>query len=221
MRLTSRTRARRTALARRLRDDRGLTLIELLVSIVILGVITVPLGDALITFFGSTGRTTNELGVSHDAQIAASYFAHDVQSLGRRDWTAPPYLLAQSVEVNVAAAGGLAPCGVAGTPDAVVRLLWDDPSVAQTPTLVRVAYVVRTVGTEKQLHRIRCVGGATPVSDLVLAHNVVSVDPVVCSTSCTAAPALPQTVTLTVHLRAPGSTDPVLDIVLTGQRRQT
>ena len=67
--------------------------------------------------------------------------------------------------------------------------------------------------------RIR-IGDPTPVSDLVLAHNVDSVDAVVCSSTCTAT-VVPQTVTLTVHLRAPGSTDPVLDIVLTGQRRQT
>jgi prepilin-type N-terminal cleavage/methylation domain-containing protein len=206
------------------RADRGVTLIELLVAIAILGIISVPLGNALITFFQHTDETTNRLSESHDAQIAAAYFTQDVGSIGRRDWTAAPFPLAQSVEVNVPATGGLYPCGTDGTPDAAARLLWDDPSAAQTPSVIRVAYVVETVSGASELHRIKCVGASTtPVSDLVLIHNLSSVDPVQCSTACTGTSGqpVPQTVTLVVHIQVPSSGDPILTVTLTGQRRQT
>lgn len=205
------------------RDDRGVTLIELLVAVAILGIISVPLGNALISFFQHTDETTNRLSESHDAQIASAYFAQDVASIGRRDWTAAPFPLAQSVEVNAPTAGGLFPCGTVGTPNAAVRLLWDDPSAAQTPPVVRVAYVVETVSGEQQLHRIKCVGNSTPVSDLLLVHNLSSLDAVQCSTSCTGTSGtpVPAAVTLTVHIQVSGTADPVLTVTLTGQRRQT
>jgi prepilin-type N-terminal cleavage/methylation domain-containing protein len=195
------------------RDDRGITLTELLVAMVVLGLIMVPLGNAVIQLIRLTDDTSRRLSESHDMQTAAAYFASDVQSVGTRDWSAYPYPLRPSVEQNVAAAGGLYPCGAAGTPAAVVRLAWDDPAGASSaPDVVRVAYVVTTVGAELRLRRIQCVGSATPVSDIVLAHNLEPPGAVLgCVPSCTASPA---TLTLTLKIRE-------LSVVLSGQRRQT
>jgi prepilin-type N-terminal cleavage/methylation domain-containing protein len=227
MQLISPPRTRRGLLARlreHNREDAGFTLVELLVSIVIMGVITVPLAAALIMFFQRSNETTNRLSVNHDVQISSSYFAQDVASIGRHDWTAVPFPLAQSVQLNVAwnagiGASNLGKCGTSGT--AAVRLLWDDPS-AGSSSLVSVSYVVKTVNGESQLHRVKCTGtSSTPVSDTVLAHNVTSVDTVTCSTTCESATLPPQTVTLVLHLKAPNSTDPDLKVTLTGQRRQT
>jgi prepilin-type N-terminal cleavage/methylation domain-containing protein len=73
------------------RPDDGVSLIELLVAIVLLGVIAVPLGNAVISFFRNTNATTNRLAESHDSQISSAYFAQDVQSIGVRAWgTIPP-----------------------------------------------------------------------------------------------------------------------------------
>jgi prepilin-type N-terminal cleavage/methylation domain-containing protein len=204
-------------------DDRGLTLTEVLVSIVIIGIIIVPLGNAMIGFLKHSDSVSRRLDESHDVQIAAAYFAQDVQSIGTRDWAAHPYPLRQSVELNAPATGGLYPCGVAGTPDAVVRFAWDDPADATgPPTVVRVAYVVSTVDGERRLRRLVCTGSGPPASDVVLAHNVDNTLPTVaCSTSCTAAPDIPQTVTLTLRVRDPASDGPALIVVLSGQRRQT
>lgn len=204
------------------RDDRGVTLIEVLIAMAILTVIMVPLGNAMISFFRNTDETNGRLSESHDAQIAAAYFAQDVQSLGRRDWGATGFGLQQSIEVNVASAGGLFPCAP-GTPNAVIRFLWDDT----TAGVVRVSYVVQTVGTERQLHRIVCIGSSAVSSDVVLAHNLdpaAAVGPAACATSCVGGvgvPAVPQWVKLTLTLKSPATTGAGLNVTLVGQRRQT
>jgi prepilin-type N-terminal cleavage/methylation domain-containing protein len=208
----------RAALAR---DDRGLTLIELLITIVIMGVIVAPLGDALILFLRSDAKTTARLSESHDAQISAAYFAQDVQSVGTHDWSTYPYPLKQSIELNVAAASGNYPCGGASTPTATVRFAWDDPTTASgNPSVIRVAYAVQTVGAETQLRRITCTGSSTVSSDVVLVHNLVGTPTVTCSTTCTDA-AVPATVTLSLQVQNPADTGAALTIVLNGQRRQT
>jgi prepilin-type N-terminal cleavage/methylation domain-containing protein len=207
---------------RRRRDDRGVTLIEVLVAISILTVIMVPLGNALISFFRNTDATSGRLSESHDAQIAAAYFAQDVQSLGRRDWGATGFALQQSIEVNVGSADGPYPCAP-GTPNAAIRFLWDDTIAG----VVRVSYVVQTVGTERQLRRITCIGSSAISSDLVLAHNLdpgAAVGPPVCSTSCdggVGVPAVPQWVKLTLTLKSPATTGAGLTVTLVGQRRQS
>jgi prepilin-type N-terminal cleavage/methylation domain-containing protein len=206
------------------RDDRGVTLIEVLVAIVILGIIIVPLGNALISFSRNTDDTTRRLSESHDVQIMAAYFAQDVQSVGVRE-AAAPYKLKQSIEPGASGTSGPYPCGTASTPPALVRFAWDDPTNASATRVVRVSYVVQTVGTENQLHRITCLNPpATPTSDIVLAHNVSTATPpfLTCfnPSSCTSA-LVPQSVTLTVTIKNPSSSGSPITLILTGQRRQT
>jgi prepilin-type N-terminal cleavage/methylation domain-containing protein len=209
--------------ARNGRTDHGVTLLEVLIAIVISGIIMIPLANTLLNFIDSTDETTNRLAESHDVQIAAAYFAQDVQSLGARDWDSWPYPLQQSVELDAPATGGLYPCGELATPDAVVRLAWDDPQDATSaPAVVRVAYVVVVTATERQLHRITCVDSATPVADIVVVHNLDPTDPVViCSSACTGAPAVPAWITLRLTIRSAGSSGTAVVVDLTGQRRQT
>jgi prepilin-type N-terminal cleavage/methylation domain-containing protein len=208
------------------RDERGVTLVEVLIVVVIIGIIVVPLGNALLSYFRYNDEINSRLSASHDAQIAAAYFAQDVQSVGTRDWSTPAFPLAQSIEQNAPAAGGRFPCGPAGTPVAVVRFAWDDPTDATgAPAVVRVAYVVVTSGDERQLRRLSCGGSTTPTSTLVLAHNLDQDrvnDPAVavtCSSSCTAATP-PQYVTMTLRIEDPANGGS-FTVTLTGQRRQT
>jgi prepilin-type N-terminal cleavage/methylation domain-containing protein len=206
--------------------DEGFTLIELLLVIVILGIIAVPLGNVMLAYLHNTDATTGRLIESHDAQITTSYFQQDVASTGTRKWsdTNTPYAPTQSVETNVVATGGLFPCGTATTPNAVVRLAWDDSvnATAGTSTVIRAAYVVQTASGQTQLHRLVCSGSSTVTSDTVLAHDVVSVT-VSCSSACGGSGNnVPRTVTLvlTVHDSASkaGST---YVTTLAGQRRET
>ncbi|MEV8514983.1 prepilin-type N-terminal cleavage/methylation domain-containing protein [Dactylosporangium sp. NPDC051484] len=203
------------------RDERGLTLVEVLVAIAILGIIIIPLGNALLSFIRNTDDTTRRLSESHDAQIMAAYFAQDVQSVGVRDWEKDGFPLKQSIFPNVdynslAYNSPADKCGADDTPKAVVGFAWNNRGTSET---VRVSYVVKTVGTERQLHRIRCVGSLAPVN-IVLARNVVDATPPDCSAVCSAAPKVPQSVTLTVTIKASGGQQPLI-VTLTGQRRQT
>jgi prepilin-type N-terminal cleavage/methylation domain-containing protein len=153
--------------------DRGLTLIELLITITILGIIAVPLSAALITYFQHTDDTTSRLGLSHDAQIASSYFTQDVQSMGTHNWGATDFPLARSVYTD-----GAKPyaCGPA-TPVALLRMSWDNPSAAHGGPVWQVVYYLKPVdGGLSELHRVVCTGSpASQGPDLVLAHNVSKV----------------------------------------------
>jgi prepilin-type N-terminal cleavage/methylation domain-containing protein len=211
---------------RRRHAEAGFTLTELLVSVTILGVIAFPLGNVMIGFLHNSNATIGRLAESHDAQISAAYFAQDVASLGARNWsdTVTPYAYLQSVELNAPASGGLYPCGAASLPNAVIRLAWDDyPNGASAaPVQTRAAYVIETVGSQQQLHRITCAGNATVVSDAVLAHDLVSAT-AACATNCTGTgSALPRRITLTLTIADPesGSGNPYT-VTLTGDRRQT
>ena len=210
----------------RYRNEAGFTLIELLISVTLLGVVAVPLGNVMIGFLRNSNATTGRLAESHDAQISAAYFAQDVTSLGARNWadTVTPYAYLQSVELAAPAAGGLYPCGASSLPNAVIRLAWDDyPNGASAaPVRTRAAYVVETVGGQQQLHRITCAGSATPVSDVVLAHDLVSAS-AACATSCTGTGnALPRRITLTLTIADPASgSGSSYSVALTGDRRQS
>jgi prepilin-type N-terminal cleavage/methylation domain-containing protein len=206
-----------------LRDDRGFTLTEVLITIVILGVIILPLGNAVIGFIRLTDDTSTRLSESHDVQLAVAYFAQDVNGLGTRDWSGYPYRPRRSVELNAPATGGLYPCGPGGTPAAVLRLAWDDPeSVAAAPTITRASYVVVTAGGEHTLHRMVCAGSATVVSDIVVIHNLdpAATPVVVCQPPCATVP-VPASITLTLAIKAPGNTGAATALILSGQRRQT
>jgi prepilin-type N-terminal cleavage/methylation domain-containing protein len=200
------------------RGDEGVTLIELLMAIVLLGIIAVPLGGALISFFHNTNATTDRLAESHDAQIAAAYFAQDVDSIGVRAWSstaASP--MRTSVETNAPPRSGTFPCGLSTDANAVIRMAWDDPTSATARRTVIVSYVVRQVGSEKQLHRMRCDDGtANPTSDLVLAHYVGSVG----APALTGPAGIPQSVSVTLTIKAPSDSGSLV-VTLFGQRRQT
>ncbi|ADJ46219.1 hypothetical protein AMES_4394 [Amycolatopsis mediterranei S699] len=204
------------------RSDAGFTLIELLIVVVILGVVAAPIANAVIVSIKNTDATSARLAVSHDAQQSAAFFAQDVAAVGLRDYSGAvangkvPY--SPSIQLGAAYDGGGQVCGTAATPVSVLRLLsddWDTSTPAATRRTAIVAYYL--AGTE--LHRLRCLGSTTPVSDSVVAHNVAPGTPAVtCSSACTDA-AVPLWVKFTFTAVARNA-DPY-PITLFGQRRQT
>jgi prepilin-type N-terminal cleavage/methylation domain-containing protein len=204
------------------RDQAGFTLIELLMTISIMGVITVPLGNLVIEYFQNTTQTVARVAESHDAQLAAAYFAQDVASTGHRDNSdstnpSPPAL--QSVW-TASTSGEPYACG-SGTN--LVLFVWDEFGSSTAPaTVIEVAYTTQTVSGEKRLVRWSCPGPSAPQTSAVLAHDVDpgSAPSVSCSTTCTGA-IPPTTVSLQLSVKDPADRGSAYQLTLRGQRRQS
>jgi len=205
--------------------ESGFTLIELMVAVIVMGIITVPLGNFMLEYLQNTTTTTDRFSDSHDIQLASAYFAQDVAATGLHS-AVSPYPLVQSVWTTSPPAAPY--CGQAvGT----VKLLlsWDSWTVtgsgnsatgADTPASV--AYAV----SGSTLHRVYCATGSITSSDVTVVHGLRAVT-VSCSSTCNAgapnAGTPPATVSLSLQI-ATGTTDqaaPSAPIVLTGQRRQS
>jgi prepilin-type N-terminal cleavage/methylation domain-containing protein len=201
------------------RDDSGFSLVELLLVIVILGVITVPLANVIIASLQHTDQSAGRLAESHDAQLSSAYWAADVASIGTRSTTDPrDPQLKPSVETGMAYADGAYPCGTAGTPPAVVRFAWDDVVDSTTTTVVVVAYIAKPVDGRFELHRLQCAGSTTPVTDVVLAHDLLAPPVVECDGGACAG--VPRSVLLRLTIKDSKSREPSYEVTLTGHRRQ-
>ncbi|GAA0925371.1 prepilin-type N-terminal cleavage/methylation domain-containing protein [Kribbella koreensis] len=206
------------------RDERGFTLIEVLITITLMGVVGLALSDLVISALKEMSATSDRLDVSQDEQLGAVYFARDVAAFGVRDYGAAigggslPFK--PSIQLDAADDAGGTTCGPA--PVSALRLLSDDWDLSVVPPVRRtavVAYYLQPVDGVLELHRARCVGSSTPSSDVRLSQSVkpgsVSVS---CSTPCTAVVA-PLSVTLRYTATKPSSGDQV--VVLSGLRRQS
>lgn len=192
------------------RSDGGFTLIELLITVVIIGVITAPLGNFVIAYFQNLADTQDRLSDSHDIQIASAYFSRDVANLGvRPSMTSIDFQ--QSVWVNDAPA----PCAPE-LGNAVLLLEWGDPQDATH--IHSVGYVAESDGA---LHRVYCAPGSGEAADIPVVHNLRSASVPPCApVACESAPP-PSTVRLTLQI-ATGPNDraaPAEPVTLTGQRR--
>ena len=199
------------------RSEAGFTLVELIVSIAILGLIAGALSGAAMAAFRTTGETDVSLSESDDLQLAASYLADDAQGAATFAGTGTPR------------------CGSDPAAALVLELRgrsFDPGTLAARVTVI--SYVLRA-GTEpgvvsRALHRLSCEAAAspapgyplTPARDVVVARLLsTGTAPVVscrdaagATVACSAADA--RTVALTLTSRSG-------DVVSTllGRRRTT
>jgi prepilin-type N-terminal cleavage/methylation domain-containing protein len=138
-------------------NERGFTLVELLIVIAVLPLIVGALSLGLISVFSLQSGVSNRLGDTSDSQIVSSTFENDVQS-------------AASVTTSAADPGGQ--CGPSGE-NQMLGLAWNtNASQGGYETIVSYAEVQN--GTAWNLVRQYCSAGysATPTSTTVISYNV-------------------------------------------------
>lgn len=204
--------------------DGGFTLVELLITIVILGIIAVPLTSVVITFFLNSSDTTARLSESHAEQITNAYWQQDVASMGVRDGYQPAqstYPLKPSVDTS----GNLLDPGCKSALPAgqvVVAMKWNQYDISGQATQVGVAYIAQPAGSEYTLVRAQC-SGSSLESETTMARYLTGVPTVACAgvSSCDSTATAPTSMTLSMTVSDPTGKNPPLAVTLTGQRRQT
>jgi type II secretory pathway pseudopilin PulG len=129
-------------------DERGISLIELLIAITITTIISGALVGSIYFGFRATSTTQTQLTQSAKANVLASYFVEDAQN-------------ATGVGKNVTES--TAACGSGATPVAV--LFTNDTT---TPSQSSVSYYTATVNNSLNVYRRTCDGGTPRAPSLVI-----------------------------------------------------
>ena len=145
---------------RRLRDagDEGFTLIELVITLVILPLILGAIAVALLVTFQDQVGVSTRISTSADAQVTSAYFVRDVESAMYVTTTATP---APGSVAWPSTAGPTGACG-SGT-ELIVSLAWPGGQQSITKTATVVSYWRMSNGL---LERELCKGSASPSSGI-------------------------------------------------------
>lgn len=209
--------------------DEGFTLIEVVVTVAILGIVSVVLLGVVFEYLKTTTSTQSRLRESTDQQFVSTYWQNDVSAIGNRSLNAAnianPVPSAQSV--FLAPVGGCGSSVSGGT--IVVRFEWKkfdvgaDEAGAWGAVDQAAAYVAVPDGTQFVLKRVRCDAGVAGPA-LTVAHNLTAQPLVQCdgSSACPTDGSLPKKVTMKLNVGNIGAAkeDTGYVTVLTGDRRQ-
>ena len=191
----------------RRQDQSGVTLVELLVTVVIMSMIMSAIAASFVTAFNSTRPNTDRVRVSNAAQVIASFLERDAQSAGGTNPSTGT--IDNSIGVSKTDAAGCNP-----DPSLVLRFSWIDRVPAAT-AVGRVANYYFD-SSAHQIVRKTC-GTDGSASSLTLGKDIASV--VAKCDGATACPtSLPDTVTLDVTSVTP-STGPAYTYSLTASLR--
>lgn len=194
-------------------------MIELVITVAIMGIIVTALTGVVISYFKTTVDTQARMTESQDVQFAAAYWQRDVASIGVRAYDAPSKSFPLQQSVNVSPSCAL-PSGTT-----VVTLAWSEyvsPDSTVTPPKITVSYVARAVGGAYELVRIRCSGSAVD-STVRVAHSLRAPPTVSCDVACTGSGAdVPSVVRIDLAVLDPEGHDTVAyTATLSGERRQS
>lgn len=186
------------------RDDHGFTLIEMVMSVAILGIVAASLLGVVFQYVKTTSDTSARLNESTDEQFVSTYWQNDVSSLGRRSLASASgtFTTYQSVFVGSAGPGG---CGSAAG-SVVVALAWNEFAAGATAPAdpwgsepQQVTYVTVPNGSRYLLQRIRCKAGVAG-TPLTVAHSLTEAPTISCDTAC-GSTSLPNRVSMTFTVK--------------------
>jgi prepilin-type N-terminal cleavage/methylation domain-containing protein len=189
---------------RRRRGDDGFTLLEMVMTVAILGIISASLLGMVLQYLKTASDTSARLTESTDQQFISTYWQDDVSSLGRQTLGSSGNLTpAQSVFVNAAGPSG---CGTS-VGSVVVAFAWNefdvnaaDPDNAWRTTPHEVAYVTVPAGSRLWLERVRCRDGVTSQPQTV-ARNLTAKPSISCDTTCESSTSPPNRVSMTFTVK--------------------
>jgi prepilin-type N-terminal cleavage/methylation domain-containing protein len=224
--------------AGRAANDDGFTLMEVVMSVAILGIITVVLTGVVLQYLKVSASTQTRLSESTDQQFVSAYWQQDVSSLGLRSFqpsaTTNPVPAESSVWKSGAGPAGVPSGCASGLPgDLVVGFAWNeyavgvmDPDDAWSKTVNAAVYVAKAAPYDQfELIRVRCNG--TTVKSHVVAQRLAEPPAVTCKNgggadlACSSSSPVPRTVSITLTVEDKSrSTDTGYTTVLTAERRQ-
>ena len=137
-----------------LHDEDGVTLVELMITIVIMSMIMGAIAASFVTAFNSTRPTSDRVRVSNAAQLIASFLERDAQSAGGTNPTTGT--IDNSIGVSKTDAAGCNPSS-----SLVLRFSWID-RVPDAAPVTRVAnYLLRPPRT--RIVRKTCASGGSGI----------------------------------------------------------
>ena len=175
----------------RVADESGLTLIEMLIGVTVLGLLFGPITSGFLIAFLETDATHQRIADSASAQLLSSFLLPDVQG---SDAVAPTG--------DFTGTGCTMP-SLSGSASTVLSLHRDDPRGPETTVL----YLdVTGDGGQHELHRAECThaSGTGLLESTMLVHNLHHPNGFVltCDGSSCASGATPRTVTIEVTERS-------------------
>jgi prepilin-type N-terminal cleavage/methylation domain-containing protein len=157
-------------------DEQGMTLIELVIAISILGIIVGPIMISFLIGLLEANSTRDRVADSTSAQLISAYLLSDVQS-------------SQNVFVN--RSDCLPAPFDSNTDNVMLQLEWADPLTPANTTVVSYIDRLGDDGAQHELHRAACssIGGVSNVDTTLLAHYLDA--PGGFTVTCVAVPADP------------------------------
>lgn len=175
------------------RDEAGLTLVEVVISIVILSLIAGALTSAFVTAIRNTPTTSQRLLQSNDAQVIAGFLVRDAQAAGGSN----PTTGSSDGTLGVSTTDDADCTNTTAGATLELSFKWNDQTGIDrvTHALTSVHHVAKYyfVPSAKQLVRTTCVGTAPP-SSFAMGSSLVSVTPSCSPSAC----GHPDTVSLTI-----------------------